>query len=92
VKSPPAIRRHLNTDSFFSSRTMTIAAAAKLSTPATAVAADLSGVVASADGQEQGVGNGIVTASKRERGRDESTETSHVEPSRKKLRYSVFWV
>jgi hypothetical protein len=47
---------------------------------------------ASAHGQEQGVCNGITPHSQRKRAQDESTETRHVESSRKKFRYSVFWV
>jgi hypothetical protein len=47
---------------------------------------------ASADRHEQGLAKGITPDSQRKRAQDESTETRHVEPSRKKLRYSVFWV
>jgi len=36
--------------------------------------------------------NGMIPDSQSKRAQDESTETRNVEPSRKKLRYSVFWV
>jgi hypothetical protein len=47
---------------------------------------------ASTDAQEQGLANGVIPDSQRKRAQDESTETRRVEPSRKKLRYTVFWV
>jgi hypothetical protein len=47
---------------------------------------------ASADTHEQGLAKGITPDSQCKRAQDESTETRRVESSRKKLRYTVFWV